>query len=445
LTTGPTSESRPSGAHRSEGRRVALASAVGTTIEWYDFFIYGTAAAVVFGPQFFPQVSEFAGTLAAFATFAIGFIARPLGGVVMGHYGDRLGRKFMLVWALMLMGLATLGIGLLPPYAQIGVWAPVLLTTLRFVQGFALGGEWGGAVLMSVEHAPEGRRGLFGSVVAMGLPAGIVLSNLVFIIVTTVLSPEQFASWGWRIPFIASVVLVAVGMFVRLSIAESPVFADVLRAGAARRMPVVDVLRTDARTVLLAAGSYIGISGLGYILLVYFVTYATRRLGLALPTALMLIVLASIAGAPGTMWFAHLSDRIGRRRIMQWGLGALVLWSLIFFPLVDTGSIPLIALSLCGMMFLQGAYLGPQPAVFSELFAPAIRYSGASLSLTLGTIFGGALAPFIATTLYGINGNSSLVTAYLTTLSLISWLCSLGLRETYQEDLAGPKGPALRV
>lgn len=394
---------------------------------------------MVFGPQFFPQVSELAGTLAAFATFAIGFIARPLGGVVMGHFGDRLGRKFMLVWALMLMGLSTLGIGLLPTYAQIGGWAPVLLTTLRFIQGFALGGEWGGAVLLSVEHAPHGRRGLFGSVVAMGLPAGIVLSNLVFIVVTTVLSPEQFATWGWRIPFIASVVLVAIGMFVRLSIAESPIFADVLRAGAARRMPVLDVLRTDARTVLLAAGSYVGISGLGYILLVYFVTYATRRLNLALPTALMLIVLASIAGAPGTMWFAHLSDRIGRRRIMQWGLGALVVWSMIFFPLVDTGSIPLIALSLCGMMVLQGAYLGPQPVVFSELFPAAIRYSGASLSLTLGTIFGGALAPFIATTLFGITGNSSLVTAYVTTLSLISWLCSLGLRETYRSDLqAGP-------
>ena len=416
-------------------RRVALASAVGTTIEWYDFFIYGTAAAVVFGPQFFPQVSELAGTLAAFATFAIGFIARPLGGVVMGHFGDRLGRKFMLVWALMLMGLSTLGIGLLPTYAQIGGWAPILLTTLRFVQGFALGGEWGGAVLMSVEHAPRGRRGLFGSVVAMGLPAGIVLSNAVFIIVTTILSPEQFASWGWRIPFIASVVLVAVGMFVRLSIAESPIFADVLQARAARRMPVLDVLRSDGRTVLLAAGSYIGISGLGYILLVYFVTYATRRLGLALPTALMLIVLASIAGAPGTMWFAHLSDRIGRRRILQWGLGALVLWSMIFFPLIDTGSIALIALSLCGMMFLQGAYLGPQPAVFSELFPAAIRYSGASLSLTLGTILGGAIAPFVATTLYGMRGNSSLVTIYLTALTLISWLCSLGLRETYRSDL----------
>jgi MFS family permease len=430
----------------SEARRVAIASAIGTTIEWYDFFIYGTAAAVVFGPQFFPQVSELAGTLAAFATFAIGFIARPLGGVVMGHFGDRLGRKFMLVWSLMLMGLATLGIGLLPTYAQIGAWAPALLITFRFVQGFALGGEWGGAVLMSVEHAPSGRRGLFGSVVAMGLPAGIVLSNLVFLIASSVLTPEQFAQWGWRVPFVASVVLVGVGMFVRLSIAESPVFTDVLNTGAARQMPIVDVLRTDARTVLLAAGSYVGISGLGYILLVYFVTYSTRQLGLPLPTTLLLVVIASVIGAPGIVWFANLSDRVGRKRIMQWGLGALVLWSLIFFPLADTRSVPLIALSLSGMLFLQGAYLGPQPAVFSELFPAAIRYSGASLSLTLGTIFGGALAPFIATTLYGITGNSWLVTAYITTLSPISWLCSLGLRETYRSHLeAGPKGPALRV
>src|SRR6187401_1776457 len=239
---------RPSAS--AEARRVSLASAIGTTIEWYDFFIYGTAAATVFGPQFFPQVSELAGTLAAFATFGIGFIARPLGGVVMGHYGDRLGRKFMLVWSLLLMGGATLAIGLLPTYAQIGAWAPALLVVLRFVQGFALGGEWGGAILMSVEHAPEGRRGLFGSIVALGLPAGIILSNLVFLIVTTLLTPEQFAAWGWRIPFIASVVLVAVGLFVRLSIAESPIFAGVLRAGTARRMPVLDVLRTDTRTVL---------------------------------------------------------------------------------------------------------------------------------------------------------------------------------------------------
>jgi MFS family permease len=406
-----------------------MASAVGTTIEWYDFFIYGTAAAVVFGPQFFPQISAVAGTLASFATFAIGFIARPLGGVVMGHFGDRIGRKLTLVWALMLMGASTLAIGLLPPYARIGVWAPILLTTFRFIQGFALGGEWGGAVLLSVEHAPAARRGLFGSVVALGLPAGIVLSNAVFLIVSASLTPEQFAAWGWRIPFVASVALVAVGVFVRLRVAESPEFADVLRAGAARRHPIVDVLRTDARRVLLAAGSYIGISGAGYVLLVYFVTYATRQLGVPLPTTLLLIVIASIVGAPGIVLFAHWSDRIGRLRVMRWGLGAIILWSLAFFPLADTRSVPLIGVALAGMLILQGAYLGPQPAVFSELFPAATRYSGASLSLTLGTVAGGALAPFIATTLFSMAGDSSLVTMYLTGLAVVAFLCSFGLKE----------------
>ncbi len=417
-------------------RRVAVASAIGTTIEWYDFFIYGTAAAVVFGPQFFPQVSELAGTLAAYATFAVGFIARPLGGVVMGHFGDRLGRKFMLVWSLMLMGLSTLAIGLLPNYAQIGVWAPVLLITFRFVQGFALGGEWGGAVLMSVEHAPQGRRGFFGSFVALGLPVGIILSNLVFLVTSTLVAPAQFAAWAWRIPFLASAVLVVVGMFIRLGIAESPVFAEVQKARTARRMPVLDVIRSDMRTILLAAGSYVGISGLGYIVLVYFVTYATRQLGLPLATTLALVVMSALVFAGSIVAFAIWSDRFGRRRIVRWGLGALVLWSLVFFPLADTKSIPLIALSLCGMLFLQGAYIGPQPAVFSELFPTAIRYSGASLSLTLGTILGGALAPVIATALFGLTGNSSLVTAYITTLSLVSWLCALGLKETYREDLS---------
>jgi metabolite-proton symporter len=418
-----------------EARRVAIASAIGTTIEWYDFFIYGTAAATVFGPQFFPQVSDFAGRLAAFATFAIGFVARPLGGVVMGHYGDRLGRKSMLVWSLMLMGLSTFAIGLLPNYAQIGVWAPVLLITFRFVQGFALGGEWSGAVLMSVEHAPQERRGFFGSFVALGLPAGIILSNLVFLVASAAVPQDQFTAWAWRIPFLASAVLVAVGLWVRLGIAESPVFAEVQRTRAARRMPVVDVMRGSAGTVLLAAGSYLSISTLGYIVIVYFVSYATRVLGLPLVTTLALLLTAAVVFAVSILTFAVWSDRAGRRRIVRWGLGGLVLWSLAFFPLLDTGSLPLIALSLCGMLFLQGAYIGPQPAVFSELFPTTIRYSGASLSLTLGTIAGGAVAPAIATTLYDMNGNSSLITVYLTVVAAISWLCALGLKETYRERL----------
>jgi metabolite-proton symporter len=420
----------------SDPRRVAVASAIGTTIEWYDFFIYGTAAAVVFGPQFFPRASELAGTLAAFLTFAVGFIARPLGGIVMGHFGDRLGRKSMLVWSLMLMGLSTFGIGLLPTYSQVGVWAPALLVTLRFIQGVALGGEWGGAVLMSVEHAPRQRRGFFGSFVALGVPGGIILSNLVFLIAAIVVTPEQFAAWAWRIPFLASAALVIVGLYVRLGLSESPVFAEVQKARGERRMPILDVMRSDARTVLLAAGTYIGISGLGYIVIVYFVSYATNQLGVPLTTTLALLLLAAVVFAISIVVFAIWSDRFGRRRVMQWGCAGLVLWSLVFFPLADTKSVPLIALALCGMLLLQGAYMGPQPAVFSELFPASIRYSGASLSLTLATIFGGALAPFFATALFGMTGNSRLVTVYAVALSLVSWLSVLGLKETYRSDLS---------
>ena len=425
--------------HRSasaDARRVALASAVGTTVEWYDFFIYGTAEATVFGPQFFPQVSEVAGTLAAFATFGIGFIARPLGGVVMGHYGDRIGRKGMLVWALLLMGGATMGIGLLPTYATIGAWAPVLLVTLRFVQGFALGGEWSGAVLMSVEHAPEGRRGVFGSIVAFGLPAGIILSNLVFLVASTAVPAAEFTAWAWRIPFVASGLLVAVGLWVRLGIAESPVFAQAVATHGARRMPVVDVLRSSGGTVLLAAGTYLAISSLGYIVLVYFITYATRQLGLMLPVTLTLVMIAAAVCAPSLVLAAHWSDRVGRKRLMRWGLGALVLWSLVFFPLLDTKSLPLIAVAVIGMLFVQGFYLGPQPAVMSELFPTALRYSGSSLAVTLASVCGGAVAPLVATYLFDLTKTSSLITVYMVAVSIVSWLCALALPETYRDSLS---------
>ncbi len=427
--------------HARAARRVALASAVGTTIEWYDFFIYGTAAALVFGPQFFSSRSPLAGTLAAFATFAVGFVARPLGGMVMGHFGDRIGRKSMLVWSLMLMGTATFGIGLLPTYAQIGAWAPLLLVLLRFAQGFALGGEWAGAVLMSVEHAPQARRGLFGSFVALGLPLGIILSNLVFLLVTSLTTDAQFTRWGWRIPFLASAAMVAVGLFVRLRVEESPLFAQLQREGTGHRLPLVDVIRRDARTILLATGSYVGIGGLGYLVIVYFVSYANRVLGLPLPTVLGLVLGAAVVLAASIVAFGTWSDRLGRRRVMGWGCAALILWSFVFFPLADTGSVPAIALSIVVMMTLQGAYLGPQPAVFAELFDTGVRYSGASLSLQLGTILGGGLAPFVATALHGVAGASWPVTVYAVALAAISLLCVRGLHETYRRDLSGtPRG-----
>jgi MFS family permease len=420
---------------KTEARRVAFASAIGTTIEWYDFFIYGTAAAVVFAPQFFPQVSALAGTLASFATFAIGFGARPLGGIVMGHFGDRIGRKSTLVWCLLLMGISTFGIGLLPGYASIGAWAPALLVFLRFLQGFALGGEWGGAVLMSVEHAPQGNRGLFGSFVALGLPAGIILSNLVFLLASTVVSPAQFSSWAWRVPFLASGVLVAIGFFVRLRVAESPIFEDVRRARSTRRMPVVDVFRSEARAVLLAAGSYLSISATGYLVIVYFVTYATRNLQFSLPVTLGILQLAALLFAVSILFWAKRSDVVGRRRMMRWSCGILVMASLLFFPLIDTKSVPLAAVAVCFMLVVQGMYIGPQAAVFAELFPAAFRYSGASLSITLGTLLGGAITPLVATALYDTFGSSLAITVYAVTLSVFSWLCSLGLKETVQAKL----------
>jgi MFS family permease len=420
---------------QTDAKRVALASGIGTAIERYDFFIYGTAAATVLGPQFFPQVSEFAGRLAAFGTFAIGFIALPLGGVVMGHYGDRVGRKTMLVWSLMLMGAATFGIGLLPTYAQIGIAAPLLLVALRFVQGFALGGEWGGAALMSVEHAPRERRGLYGSFVALGLPAGLILANLVFFIASVSVSREQFTAWAWRIPFLASAALVLVGLYVRLGVAESPVFADLRQRRGERQLPILDVLRGHWSTVLLAAGSHMSSAAIGFVAVVYFISYATRELGLPLQTMLALLVVSTFGFAASIVACANWSDRWGRRRVMTAGLAALGLWSIVFFPLADTKQVPLVALALAVMMILQGPYMGAQPAVFSELFPASLRYSGASLSQTLGNILGGALAPIAATALFGLAGRSWPITVYLASLSLISWLCVRRLRETYRLSL----------
>ena len=425
----------------SAARRVAIACGVGTAIERYDFFIYGTAAATVFAPQFFPQVSDVAGRLAAFAAFAIGFVALPLGGIVMGHFGDRRGRKAMLVWSLMLMGLSTFAIGLLPTYASIGIAAPLLLVALRFVQGFALGGEWGGAALMAVEHAPGAHRGLFGSFVALGIPAGLILANVVFLIASVSVSPGAFAAWGWRIPFLASAVLVLVGLYVRVGVAESPVFASLRHQRAERDAPVRDLVRDHWRKVMLAAGSHMSSAALGYVAVVYFVSYATRELGLPLPTMLALLVVSSVAFAVSIVTCAHWSDRWGRRRMMVAGLSALGLWSVVFFPLADTRSVPLVGVALAVMMILQGPYMGAQPAVFSELFPATVRYSGASLSQTLGNIMGGALTPIVATALFDITKSSWSITAYLATLSLISWLCCLRLQETYRQPIAHDAQP----
>ncbi|WP_394836310.1 MHS family MFS transporter [Pendulispora rubella] len=407
-------------------RRVVGASFIGTAIEWYDYFIYGSAAALVFARQFFPQLSPVAGTLAAFATYSVGFLARPLGGVLMGHFGDRAGRKSMLVLSLMIMGLATAAIGLLPTYATAGIWAPILLVALRFIQGLAVGGEWGGAVLMAVEHAPPKRRGFYGSFPQMGVPGGLILANLVFLATSRGLGSERFDDWGWRLPFLASFVLVAVGLAIRLKVEESPDFAE-LREGAAAgtkaRAPILEVLRTQWKTVLLAGGAFIGTNAIGYIFMAYVLSYATKQLGFSRDHILRLSLSATLVWLVTIPWAAALSDRHGRRRVVLVGSMGLMLWAAAFFPLIDTRATAGVLAALVVMAVALGLVYGPQAALFAELFAVRLRYSGVSLGYQIGAVLGGGIAPTVATALFAAGQGSWPITVYLTGVAALSLGC----------------------
>ena len=416
-------------------RRVAVASAIGTTIEWYDYFIYASAAALVFGPLFFPEFSAAAGTLASFGTFAVGFLARPLGGVVFGHLGDLVGRKVMLFVSLLVMGIATVAIGLLPTYASIGIAAPILLVVLRLVQGFAVGGEWGAAVLMTIEHAPEEKRGFYGSFPQLGKAAGIILANLAFLVIVASLSPEQFAAWGWRVPFIVSIVLIAVGLYIRLTIEESPVFSQVKETGTEARMPLVDVFRTYPKEVLLAGGACIATIAMGYLVEVYMLNYGTRVLGLPNNTMLVLIVLVACVEIFAVVGMAALSDRIGRRRLFLGGTVLGMLWAFPFFWLIDTGSVPLILTSLVVMIVIASAMYGPQAALFAEMFGTRVRYTGASLGYQAGSILGGGLLPLVAASLFVATGTSASISAYMVALCIVSFVSMFLVNETYRRDI----------
>jgi metabolite-proton symporter len=413
-------------AERGVARAVA-SSFVGTAIEWYDFFIYGTAAALVLGPQFFPGGSDLAGTLAAFATLAVGFIARPIGGVVMGHFGDRTGRKSMLVTSLLTMGAATVAIGLLPNYAAIGVWAPILLVLLRFLQGIGVGGEWGGAVLMATEHAPKGKRGLYGAAPQMGVPAGVILANVVFLLCTQLMSNEQFTAWGWRVPFLLSGTLVAAALWIRLGVMESPAFQAVEKEDRITKVPIVSVLKDSWRTVLLAGGTFIATNGIAYVFMVFVLAYGTKELGYSKGTMLALLIASCPVWMAGMAISAHLSDRVGRRRVYVTSTVALLVVSAGFFSLIDTGSIPLMLAAMLLLAFVLGATVGPQSALFAELFPAHVRYSGASLGYQIGAILGGGIAPFIATWLYASFGTTTAITAYFVAVSVVSLVCTVVL------------------
>lgn len=426
--------SQPASPHST--RRVVLASFVGTTIEWYDFFLYGTAAALVFNEVFFPNSDPQMGTIQAFATYAIGFFARPVGGIVFAHFGDRLGRKSMLVTTLMLMGVATFLIGLLPSYATAGVWAPILLVLLRFVQGFGVGGEWGGAVLMAVEHGHSRRRGWNASWVQAGVPVGLLLANGVFAGVDYFLSDEAFLAWGWRVPFLLGVVLLAIGMFIRLKIVESPLFARMAEEKRHARIPLFEVLRKHPRNVLLAMGMRFSENASFYVITVIALSYAVEWLDVPRQTVYAGVLFGSAVQCVAIPCFGALSDRIGRRPVYLAGALLMLGFPFLFFLMLDTRVELLMWLAVVLGLVIHALMYAPQAAFFSELFGTNVRYSGASLGYQLASPLSGGLAPLIAASLLSHwQGESWPVSVYLAIMGAITIASVWFAAETHRGEL----------
>jgi metabolite-proton symporter len=417
-------------------KKARLSSFIGTVIEWYDFFIYGAAAALVFGKLFFPQSSPLAGTMAAFGTFAVGFVARPLGGIIFGHFGDRLGRRAVLVATLTIMGLSTFLIGLLPTYNQIGVWAPILLIVMRIAQGIALGGEWGGAALMVVEHAPARERGKNSAWPQLGVPAGLVLSTGVMAVFTS-LTTEDFESWGWRVPFLISILLVAVGMLIRLTVEETPVFFDMAEKGEVRKYPGLEILTKNKKNVLLTIGARFAENGSFFIFSVFVLSYATKYLHVSSGTILQAVVIAAFATMVTIPMFASLTDHYGRRPIFMGGALFTALFAFPFFWLLQTGQPVLITLAVvCALSIGWSAMYAPQAAYFAELFEPQVRYSGMSIGAQLVAIVAGGPSPLIATAAIAATGGPSWpISLWLVGVSIITLIALAFAPETSGCDL----------
>ena len=427
----------------SNMQKVALTALAGTSIEWYDFFLYGAAAALIFPTAFFGEATPSTALILSLLTFAAGFIARPIGGIIFGHYGDRVGRKKTLVMALILMGVSSTLIGLLPTYAMIGITAPILLTSLRFAQGLAIGGQWGGAMLLVTESAPSNQRGYYGAFAQAGAPIGVILANLAFITTSALVSEDSFYSWGWRIPFLASAILIGISMYIQLNLEDTKAFKELqaLRESqkdnnedAIRRSPILEAIQKYPKRIALAAGAFLSIQVTFYILIAFLLAYGVASADITRDDMLAAVLIASAIMVPVQFIFSSYSDRHGRKGVFMAGAILTGLWAFAIFPLVDTGNFWLIVLAISGGLVFVSMMYGPQAAFFTELFSTEVRYSGATLGYQFGAILGGAFAPTIAALLwkdYGIFW----VSVYIAFASLLTLLSVMALTETYQTDL----------
>jgi metabolite-proton symporter len=424
------------GEQRTQVRRAAMASAIGTTIEWYDFFLYNTAAALVFPHLFFPEATAYAGAMQSFATYFVGFAARPIGAAIFGHWGDRIGRKTTLIITLLVMGLASAVIGLLPGTATIGVAAPLILVLLRVLQGIAVGGEWSGSVLLTMEWGDQKRRGLLGSFAQVGVPVGLVLGTGGMTLLSATMSDEAFDSWGWRIPFLASLILVAVGLAIRLRILETPMFAKVLEEGKTASAPVVEAIRKHWREILLSAGVRFAEQMPFYLFTTFVLTYVVQRHHYSKTFVLAAVLVGAMVELAAIPYFSHLSDSIGRRKIYTTGAVITGLFAFPYFYVLTHGGQVSIFIVVVLSMVIHAMMYGPQAALIGESFPTHLRYGGAGLGYQLASVFAGGPAPLIATWLLHETGTPYSISIYIVIAAVITVICCLALADRSKADIA---------